>query len=289
MRRIPAILMMFLVLVAGEAVWASQSGGENLVATVKRLDGDAQVLRAGTDKWQELAVDMTIAGGDEFVTGYRSELELVLADDDYVATVYTIRSLSACTLHAYLRTAKGMKVRFFLKQGTIKADITKSEIKMDMLIFTPVSVTAIRGTKVARIHYSMDGGFDIRMGPSGLIAVSDSQGYKTKAMAAGDGGDERLLTSADYDKLGNEFQLLPDGCTVMETAAVAMMNARTNFLPGERSSGGGFGDPDSVRRANQGRQHRRFTPVSSDDCNSGSGSQPGTLPGGSPGHPLDSF
>jgi len=262
------VLLMLPLLAACEAASATRSGDKDLVATVKRLDGDAQVRRAGTDKWQGLAVDMTIAGGDEFVTGFRSEMELALADDGYIATVYTIRSLTTCTLNAYLRTAKGMKVRFFLKQGTIRADVTKSAIKMDMLIFTPVSVTAIRGTKVARIHYSLDRGFDMRMGGAGLVNVSDSQGFNTKAMAAFDGGDERYLTAVDYDKLGAEFELLPDGCTAFERTASSMMNARTNFVPGQRGTGRGFADPDSVRRARQG-PHNVFTPVTPSDSSSG--------------------
>lgn len=272
MERVPAILLVSLALATGGRVLAAQSGREDLVATVKRLEGDALLRRAGAHEWRNLAVDMTIAGGDEFVTGFKSEMELVLADDDCVATAYTVRSLTTCMLNTYVRAAKGTKVRFFLKQGTIRADVSKSPIKTDMIILTPVSVTAIRGTKVARIHYSVDRGFDIRMGASGLVEVSDRQGRNTKALAAGDGGDERYLTSADYEKLGSEFALLPDGCTAMETAAADMMNARTNFLPGERSSGSrGFGDPDSVRRANQGRR-TSFTPVSRTSDRSSCGS-----------------
>jgi len=263
------LLLVIPLLAACTAASAAQSGSKDLVATVKRLDGDAQVLRAGADNWEDLAVDMTIAGGDEFVTGFRSEMELALADDDYVATVYTIRSLTTCTLNAYLRTAKGMKVRFFLKQGTIRADVTKSAIKMDMLIFTPVSVTAIRGTRVARIHFSLDRGFDMRMGGSGLVDVSDARGFNTKAMAAHDGGDERYLTAADYDKLGAEFELLPDGCTVFESTASSMMNARTNFIPGQRGTGMGFADPDSVRRSHQG-SHGLLDPTGPSDSSSDS-------------------
>jgi len=120
MTRIAAILTSVLAILVAPALLAHEptlQEPRTPRATVKRLKGDAQLLRAGAHTWQNLTVGMTIAAGDTFATGLRSEMELVFTDDDRVAASYTVPPLTLSTLEDYIRNGEQPKAP--LSQGFI--------------------------------------------------------------------------------------------------------------------------------------------------------------------------
>ena len=237
----------------GEGAADAPAGAKALSAQVVGLKGTAQVRPAGTD-WKAAQVGMKIAGGDEMFTGWRSSMDLKFTDGDYVSSVIVVAQLTQCALVTFAREQDEIKTRIFLRQGTLKAGVTKGAIKTDMKIETPDAVAAVAGTQIARVESTPDMGFQLLMGDSGLLNIGDPSGFNSKAMSANDKGSDKFLTAVYEQRLEALFNLLAEGYTAFEAAAAINNNSRINIPPHERASGRGFVDPDSVRRRNQGQR-----------------------------------
>lgn len=243
---------------AAESDGAAEPAAENalpeataLSAEIVGLKGTAQV-RPGGAEWKDAQAGMKIVGGDEISTGFHSTMDLKFADKDYVSSVVVVGPLTQCALVAFARDQKEIRTRIFLRQGTLKAGVTKGAIKTDMKIETPDAVAAVAGTEIARVASTPDMGFQLLMGNSGLLNIGDPSGFNAKAMGANDGGSDQFLTAVYEQRLAALFSLLAQGYTAFEAAAAINSNSRLNVTPGERASRRGFADPDSVRRRWQG-------------------------------------
>ena len=239
---------------AAEAPAGQASPGvRTLSAEVVNLKGSAQVKPTGAE-WKDAQVGTKIAGGDEICTGLRSSMDLKFADGDYISSLMVVGPLTQCALVTFARAQEEIRTQIFLRQGTLKAGVTKGAIKTDMKIETPDAVAAVAGTEIAKVSSSPDKGFQLLMGNSGLLNIGDPSGFNSKEMGAADSGSDQFLTAVYEQRLQALFSLLAQGYTAFEAAAAMNNNSRINFNPGERASRRGFLDPDSVRRRSQGQR-----------------------------------
>jgi len=239
----------------GEGAAEARAGAKALSAEVVGLKGTAQVRPTGED-WKDAQVGTKIAGGDEVFTGLRSSMDLKFADGDYLSSAIIVGPLTHCTLVAFARDQKEIRTRIFLRQGTLKAGVTKGAIKTDMKIETPDAVAAVAGTEIAQVSSSPDKGFELLMGNSGLLNIGDPSGFNSKEMGAADSGSDKFLAAVYEQRLQMVFSLLAEGYTLFEAAAAMHSNShsRINVLPAEFASRRGFTDPDSLRRRSQGQR-----------------------------------
>jgi len=219
----------------GDGAGAAPTGAKALSAEVVGLKGTAQVRPSGAD-WKDAQVGTKIAGGDEICTGLRSSMDLKFADGDYISSLMVVGPLTQCALVTFARAQEEIRTRIFLRQGTLKAGVTKGAIKTDMRIETPDAVAAVAGTEIARVSSSPDMGFQLLMGNSGLLNITDPSGFNSKAMAANDSGSDKFLPAVYEQRLQALFNLLAQGYTAFEAAAAINNNSRINFNPGERAS-----------------------------------------------------
>ena len=264
-----------LLLTVGLAQEGAEGEARDLSATVKALEGDARVQAYGAEERVNAQPGMRIAGGDEMFTGLDSRMDLELADGDYVSSVVSVGPLTACTLVAFARTQENIRTRLFLKQGTLKAGVTKGTIAADFTIETPQAVAAVTGTKIARVEQSPDRGFSLQMGSSGSLNISDPQNRKTKSLGPGDKGTDKFWAAVDEAKLRSIFGLMPLGYTPREMMAVFNSNGRLNFVPTERISRRDRFEPDPIKRNNEGMNPTGLSePMSTHDDKYDNGEEP---------------
>lgn len=123
------------------------AGIETSHAKVLQINGDAQVLKAGTNGWIVLSQDMLLSQGDTLKTGNDTQLILELAGEARTAQV-TVRPNTEMTFDTFYYEAEKQSEQTLLDVSVgsilIQAEKLRGESKFE--VKTPTSIAGIRGT-----------------------------------------------------------------------------------------------------------------------------------------------
>lgn len=149
-----------LALIAAIALACPVSGLAGIEASqakVIQMNGDAQVLRAGSSDWTAFSQDMILSEGDRVKTGADTELILELSGGAKTAEV-TIRANTEMSFDTFRHEAE-QEIEQTLLDVTVGGILIQAEKlrgKSKFEVKTPTSIAGIRGTI-----------FEVQVSPSG--------------------------------------------------------------------------------------------------------------------------
>jgi hypothetical protein len=124
---------------------ATQGATGALVATVEKIQGNAQYRKDETSKWEKLEIGMKLAENAWVRTGPKDAIVLSVPPD---VNIGVSRLTTATILKAYNDRGK-VKVDIGMKVGNTRLDIAGAGVEHEASIRSPYSNLAIRGTSVS--------------------------------------------------------------------------------------------------------------------------------------------
>lgn len=259
--RNPGIGLIFVTLIAGAAVAAP-------VAQVRRIEGDAELLRAGSGEPIPLEVGVGLTEDDRIYTGMDSAVELVFAD----ASVVKVNELTDMKIAAFRPGDDAVRTRLWLKAGEVSAEVTHGgQTRSDFQIRTPTATCSVRGTFFMVRHVD---GVTLQHTNEGLV---DTVSHQTGATVQSHPGDRvehndqgESHTPHDHRNNQGNTRTLPGGSTRHEDRAAGRdrLTQSGGVAPGQ---GGSIGGNEFIRGT--------LTDVTGDVVRNRGGGTGGGLPG----------
>jgi hypothetical protein len=222
-----AMVVAILLLVSAPVRAAEPAG------SLTALEGQAEVLRAGTTAWAALAEGESLYEGDQVRTLADSKAKLTFRDE----SIFTLASASTLTVTAQDAAATAPKSSFSLLVGTVRAVVTEkysapgAKFEMD----TPTAVAAVHGTGfIATYDPALDESVFVGLFDTTLVrAATDVRAAHVVRLGPG-----------DTTRVGRgSFPVKP---TRAPEGVMRGLNAATTIVPsvsGPGQKGGGVGGP----------------------------------------------
>src|SRR5262245_58490702 len=143
MRRRAMYRSMLLLAMAFVAAGGSRASAQEQVGVVDAIEGQAEVLHAGTSAWTPLGEKAPVLLGDQLRTQAGAKLRVVLRED----SVLQLGPGSQLAITEQL-LAPTVSSRFELLFGTLRAIVTErySQLRGQFEVETPTAIAGVRGT-----------------------------------------------------------------------------------------------------------------------------------------------
>jgi hypothetical protein len=238
LRGIPTLLGL-VVLIAAMSARAEEVGA------VAEIEGQAEVLRAGTAAWTPLKAGDAVNLGDQLRTPANSKLKLLFRDD----SVLTLAQSSLLKVDEQVIGATAPISRFSLFLGTIRALVTDryGAAGARFEVETPTAVAGVRGTGFITAY-------DATREETVVLGLFDTTGVRSKADPRGE-REVRVRAGEMTTVRRGSYPLRPTP-TPEGTLRSFTGSTEVRMKPAAKgkgtSLGGVSGDPRLPKRAGQG-------------------------------------
>jgi len=135
------------------------------------------------DKWRALKAGQGLALGSDICTGLRATCRLEFNDRSSVAVV---QPMTTMRIGEFEKTARKVRTRLFLKQGTVRADVERVRFQSDFAVVSTEATLAVLGTDGIELRQYQDTGSQARLLKSGLLRASNNKTGRGQNVRPGD-------------------------------------------------------------------------------------------------------
>lgn len=233
-------------LVAAVALLAALRAHAEEVGAVAEIEGQAEVLRAGTAEWAPLKAGDAVLLGDQLRTPADSKLKLVFRDD----SVLTLAPNSLLAVDEQVLGATAPISRFTLFLGAIRALVTDryGEAGARFEVETPTAVAGVRGTGFITAY-------DAPREETVVLGLSDTTGVRSKVDPRGE--REVRVGPGEMTTVGRGSYPLrpaptPEGTLRSFSGSTQVRGMKPATRGKGAATGAVGGDPRLPKRAGQG-------------------------------------
>jgi len=244
MRTIAYPLRGIATLVGMLMLFAALDARAEEVGAVAEIEGQAEVMRAGTAQWTPLQAGGTVQLGDQVRTLPRSKLKLLFRDD----SVVTLGPGAVLKVDEQVAGAAAPVSRFSLFVGTVRALVTDryGGAGARFEVETPTAVAGVRGTEFIAAY-------DEAREETVVVGLFDTTGVRSK-MDPGGQREVRVgpgqMTTVGRGKYPIRPTATPEGMLRSFTGSTEVRGGKP-VVPGKGAKGEA-GDARAPKRPGQG-------------------------------------
>jgi hypothetical protein len=215
------------------------------VGAVAELEGQAQVLRAGTTEWTPLAPGDAVQLGDQLRTSAGSKLKLLFHDD----SVLVLAPNSLVKVDEQVLGATAPVSHFSLLLGTLRALVTDryGAPGARFEVESPTAAAGVRGT-------AFIAAYDESREETVVLGLSDTTDVRSKMDPAGERAvriGPGQMTTVGRGAFPQRPVATPEGLQRSFTGSTEVRGAKPG-AQGKSGAQGGVSDPRLPKRAGQG-------------------------------------
>jgi len=216
---------------------------ESLDVTITKVDGDAEVKKAGETTWTKAMPGLILKEGSFVSTGFKSQVVLLFADNSTVA----VKQLTQLKISRFEKDKDAVKTNLRLRVGSVNVKVKENQPnKTDMKISTPNATASVRGTELQEVRASGHFGDSVAIA-SGKIDYGTKQG--SMPVQGGESTNQNLINPVENLIMNTVVDLAPLGSTDLENMTMLLSSSSQGSL--QSNKGTASSDPSLVKIVRQ--------------------------------------